>query len=118
MWSGFRPRRGFLRHVAAERGHAFRGPARSRRQLEQLAAARPHQTRLGRAPYLVRRGAGAGRRTLAEYCASRGLDLQTVSARLQSKGIKFAPDRSLRDIALDNGFDRPYGIIDIIEEKD
>ncbi len=32
--------------------------------------------------------------------------------------MKFAPDRSLRDIALDNGFDRPYGIIDIIEGKD
>lgn len=63
-------------------------------------------------------GAGAGRRTLAEYCASRGLDLQAVSERLQAKGIKFAPDRSLRDIALDNGFDRPYGIIDIIEGKD
>ncbi|HRT09090.1 MAG TPA: DUF4405 domain-containing protein [Candidatus Paceibacterota bacterium] len=63
-------------------------------------------------------GAGAGRRTLAEYCAARGLDLQTVSARLQAQGIKFTPDRSLRDIALDNGFDRPYGIIDIIEGKD
>jgi uncharacterized membrane protein YgcG len=63
-------------------------------------------------------GGGAGRRTLAEYCASRGLDLQAVSARLQAGGIKFAPDRSLRDIALDNGLDRPYGIIDIIESKE
>ena len=36
-------------------------------------------------------------------------------ARLQAKGIKFTADRTLREIALDNGYDRPYEILNIRE---
>jgi uncharacterized membrane protein YgcG len=59
-------------------------------------------------------GGGAGRQTLAQYCASKGILLTNATARLQAKGIKFSADRTLRDIAVDNGYDRPYGIIDIV----
>lgn len=60
-------------------------------------------------------GGGAGRQTLAEYCSSKGIELTEATARLQAKGIKSAADRSLRDIALDNGYDRPYEILTILE---
>ena len=60
-------------------------------------------------------GGGAGRQTLAQYCSSKGIALTNATARLQAKGIKFAADRSLRDIALDNGYDRPYEILTILE---
>ena len=59
-------------------------------------------------------GGGAGWQTLAQYCSSRGIALTNATARLQAKGIKFSADRSLRDIAQDNGYDRPYEIIDIV----
>ena len=63
-------------------------------------------------------GGGAGWQTLAQYCASRGIALTNASARLQAKGIKFATDRTLRDIALDNGYDRPYEILNILAAKE
>jgi hypothetical protein len=60
-------------------------------------------------------GGGAGWQTLAQYCASRKLVLTNATARLQAKGIKFTADQTLREIALGNGYDRPYEIIDILE---
>jgi hypothetical protein len=62
-------------------------------------------------------GGGAGWQTLAEYCSSRGIALTNAGAVLQAKGIKFSADRTLRDIALDNGYDRPYEIITLLELK-
>lgn len=59
-------------------------------------------------------GGGAGRQTLAQYCASRDIPLTNATARLQAKGIKCAADRTLREIAQDNGYDRPYELIDIL----
>jgi len=60
-------------------------------------------------------GGGAGWQTLTQYCSSKGLALTNATARLQAKGIKFSADQTLREIALGNGFDRPYEIIDILE---
>jgi uncharacterized membrane protein YgcG len=62
-------------------------------------------------------GGGPGRMTLTEFCESRSVDVTQAQARLQTKGIQFAPGRTLREIALDNGYDRPYEIVDIIEGK-
>ena len=62
-------------------------------------------------------GGGAGRQTLAQYCSSRGISLTNATARLQAKGIKFEADRSLRDIALDNGCDRTYEILTTLESR-
>jgi hypothetical protein len=58
---------------------------------------------------------GTGRQTLAQYCSSKGIALTNATTRLQAKGIKLAADRSLRDIALDNGYDRRYEISSILE---
>ena len=60
-------------------------------------------------------GGGAGWQTLAQYCSSKGIALTNATARLQAKGIKFTADQTLREIALGNGYDRPYEIIDILE---
>jgi hypothetical protein len=53
--------------------------------------------------------------TLSEYCESRGIDVQDAQARLQAKGIKLTAGRTLREIASDNGYDRPFELIEIIE---
>ena len=58
---------------------------------------------------------GGGWQTLAQYCSSRGIALTNATAQFQAKGIKFTADQTLREIALGNGYDRPYEIIDILE---
>ncbi len=60
-------------------------------------------------------GGGPGWQTLAQYCSSKGIALTNATARFQAKGIKFTADQTLREIALGNGYDRPYEIIDILE---
>jgi len=60
-------------------------------------------------------GGGAGRQTLAQYCSSKGIALTNAITRLQAKGMKVAADRTLRDIAVENGYDRPYEILSILE---
>jgi hypothetical protein len=62
-------------------------------------------------------GGGPGRMTLTEFCESRKIDVKQAQARLEAKGTKLAPGRTLRDIAVDNGYERPYEIMDIIEGK-
>ncbi len=62
-------------------------------------------------------GGGPGRMTLTEFCESRKIDVKEAQARLEAKGIKLTPGRTLRDIAVDNGYERPYEIMDIIEGK-
>ena len=52
-----------------------------------------------------------------EFCESRKIDVKAVQARLEAKGIKLAPGRTLRDIAADNGYERPYEIMDIVEDR-
>jgi uncharacterized membrane protein YgcG len=62
-------------------------------------------------------GGGPGRMTLTEYCQSRAIDVTEAQARLEAWGIRCMPGRTLRDIAVDNGYERPYEILDIIEGK-
>ena len=62
-------------------------------------------------------GGGPGRMTLSEYCDSRGLDVQDVQARLQAQGIQLTAGRTLREIASDNGYDRPSALLEIIEGR-
>jgi uncharacterized membrane protein YgcG len=62
-------------------------------------------------------GGGPGQKTLAQLCADEGLDLAAVRARLEQRGFKVAPDRPMRELARDNGFDRPYELLAIIREK-
>ena len=60
-------------------------------------------------------GGGPGRKTLAEYCAAEGLDLQATLKRLEAKGIKAGASVTMREIAVNNGYSRPYEILDLIK---
>ena len=60
-------------------------------------------------------GGSPGRMTLTELCESRNLDVKDVQARLEAKGVKLTPGQTLREIVTENGYDRPYEIMDIIE---
>jgi len=59
-------------------------------------------------------GGGAGRKTLAQFCQDEGIDLATAQTRLAAKNIKAASDLTLRDIAVNHGYQRPYEILEII----
>jgi uncharacterized membrane protein YgcG len=60
-------------------------------------------------------GGGPGSMTLTEFCQSKGIDVKEAQARLEAKGIKLTAGRTLRDIAGDNGYERPYELMDIIQ---
>ena len=91
-------------------GHGFGKAGESGAQAEKGAA-----TGRVAAAAVAAAAAGAGWQTLAQYCSSKGIALTNATARLQAKGIKFTADQTLREIALGNGYDRPYEIIDILE---
>jgi hypothetical protein len=62
-------------------------------------------------------GGGPGRKTLTAVCQEAGVDLTNTLARLKAKGIKAEPSQTLRDIAVNNGFERPYELLEIIRAK-
>ncbi|MCC6234732.1 MAG: DUF4405 domain-containing protein [Verrucomicrobiales bacterium] len=59
-------------------------------------------------------GGGPGRKTLTQFCVEEGLDLKVVQSRLGKRGLKASPDQTLREIAVQNGFDRPVELLEII----
>jgi hypothetical protein len=50
-----------------------------------------------------------------DYCESRKIDPQAAQGRLEARGVRFTPEHSLREIATDNGYERPHEIAEIIE---
>ena len=56
-------------------------------------------------------GSGAGWKTLEQFCADEGLAPAEVRARLEAKGIQFGNNQTLREIAVANGYDRPFELI-------
>jgi len=52
--------------------------------------------------------------TLTEYCAEQQIELDKAIDLLKARGVKASPDRTLREIAVDNGLDRPSEIIEIL----
>jgi len=62
-------------------------------------------------------GGGPGWKTLAQFCTEEGLDLPAVQARLAGRGIKSSGELTLREIAVNNGYDRPYALLEIIRQK-
>jgi hypothetical protein len=62
-------------------------------------------------------GGGAGWKTLTQYCADEGIILKDTLARLQAKGLKASADQTLREIAVNNGYSRPFELIEIIRGK-
>jgi hypothetical protein len=63
------------------------------------------------------KGGGPGRKTLAEFCAEEGIELKEALSRLQARGIKAASDQTMREIAVNNGYSRPYEILDLLRSK-
>ena len=62
-------------------------------------------------------GGGPGRKTLTEFCGDEGLDLKVALARLQAKGMKASTNQTLREIAVNNGYSRPYELLAILRAK-
>jgi len=60
-------------------------------------------------------GGGFGQKTLAQYCAEQRLDIETALARLQANGIKARGPTTLRQLADENGYDRPSEIIRLLQ---
>ena len=59
-------------------------------------------------------GGGLGWKTLETYCAEQSLDVSEALSALQQAGWQVQPDQSLREIAVNNGLDRPYAIIEVL----
>ena len=59
-------------------------------------------------------GGGMGRRTLADVCATEKIELKVAIARLEAKGLKAAPEQTLRDIAASGQLGRPGELVSII----
>ena len=100
--------------------------ARSAQQVYQAMLAEPARGRAGAGPGHGQgqgrggfgggggAGGGPGRKTLAQFCADEGIELQTALARLQAKGLKVSTNLTMREIAVNNGYSRPYELIDIL----
>ncbi|MDD3178819.1 MAG: DUF4405 domain-containing protein [Opitutaceae bacterium] len=59
-------------------------------------------------------GGGPGWKTLAQYCSDEGIPVADAIARLAAKGYKAGEQLTLREIAQNNGFAKPYGLIEVI----
>lgn len=57
---------------------------------------------------------GPGNKTLVQFCADDGLEMEVVLERLAAKGVKAEPTQTLRELAATHGFSRPVELIEII----
>lgn len=62
-------------------------------------------------------GGGLGRRTLAAFCREEGIDLQTAQKRLESKGIQASGNQTLREIAENGGYEKPFEVLEVIRGR-
>jgi hypothetical protein len=62
-------------------------------------------------------GGGLGWKTLEQVCADEGLVTADVLARLKAKGLKVEPGQTLREIAVGNGYERPFELVELIRGK-
>ncbi len=62
-------------------------------------------------------GGGPGWKSLRQFCADEGLDLASAEARLAGRGLRSSPEMTLREIAVNNGLDRPYALLEILRQK-
>jgi Domain of unknown function (DUF4405) len=95
---------GFMTDAARGRGRGAGGAGREGGTNEvSSASAGGHQG-----------GGGMGWKTLKEYCEAEKLDLTATLARLHEKGLKAEPTQTLREIAVNNGYQRPYEIVEFL----
>jgi hypothetical protein len=55
--------------------------------------------------------------TLTDFCQARGIDPAEAQSRLEAAGMRVTEGDTVRDIAVENGFNRPFEIIEIIEGR-
>lgn len=93
----------------------------SARQIYELLMDEPNGNRIGRGQGQGHggggQGGGMGFKTLTQFCADEGISLTNALTRLQDKGLKASPDQTLREIAVNNGFSRPYEIVELLQAK-
>jgi hypothetical protein len=59
-------------------------------------------------------GGGVGWKTLGEFCAQENLDLSTTLKRLNEQGLKATATQTLREIAVNNGYQRPFELVEFL----
>lgn len=62
-------------------------------------------------------GGGPGRKTSQQFCADEGIDVTNARAHLQAKGLKASATQTMREIAMNKGYDRPYELMDLLRTK-
>jgi hypothetical protein len=62
-------------------------------------------------------GGGSGWKTLKQFCQDEGIPLTDALARLQAKGLEASADLTMREIAVNNGYSRPYDILDLVRSR-
>jgi hypothetical protein len=65
---------------------------------------------------VAQRKGGFGQKTLAQYCTEQGVNLDAAIARLQANGIKASKSDTLRQLADNNGRERPSEIIRLLQQ--
>jgi hypothetical protein len=55
-----------------------------------------------------------GWKILEQFCADEGIALEAALARLSAKNVKAAGRQTLREIAVNNGFNRPSELLAIM----
>jgi len=96
----------------------------SSQQLYELIVAEPARNGVGRGQGQGEgRGGGAGIgggmgfKTLTQFCADEGIPLTNALSRLQARGIMASSEQTLREIAVNNGYSRPYEILVILRAR-
>lgn len=62
-------------------------------------------------------GGGPGRKTLTQFCSEEGIEVAVALQRLAAKGFKATPELTLREVAVNNGFTKPYELMDLIRGR-
>jgi hypothetical protein len=55
-----------------------------------------------------------GWKTLAQFCQEENIALEQALKRLAQQNIQAATNQTLREIAVQNGFSRPYELLNIL----
>jgi hypothetical protein len=63
-----------------------------------------------------RAGGGVGWKTLAQYCTDEGIAVEAAIQRLDTKGFKASKEQTLREIAVNNGLQRPSELLQVLRE--
>lgn len=97
---------------------------RSAREVYEIMLAEPERSGQGHGQGQANRnrggggaGGGMGWKTLSDFCAEEGIDVEEGLSRLDAKGVRARPEQTLREIALANGYSRPADLLETLRAK-